>query len=179
MSQIFRKIEQSHETNLLDSLSKSLEQGIGDSKQKLVGQENLLASSTLNLLDGDDLLNEGDDEDILNMQQKEGNDSAILNMLDDEINDDDENVPSLDISQLATNKPTGDHAESNAYMTPNMRSSIEEENSHYQSATAQLQGIERLKNVYGDAVQGSLSVISEEKSQWMVESFSAASSKHY
>ena len=67
MSRIFRKIEQSHETNLLDSLSKSLEQGIGDSKQKLAGQENLLASSTLNLLDGDDLLNEGDDEDILNM----------------------------------------------------------------------------------------------------------------
>ena len=67
MSRIFRNIEQSHETNLLDSLSKSLEQGIGDSKQKLVGQENLLASSTLNLLDGDDLLNEGDDEDILNM----------------------------------------------------------------------------------------------------------------
>lgn len=138
MSRIFRKIEQSHETNLLDSLSKSLEQGIGDSKQKLVGQENLLASSTLNLLDGDDLLNEGDDEDILNMQQKEGNDSAILNMLDDEINDDDENVPSLDISQLATNKPVGDHANNNAYMTPNMRSSFEEENSHYQSAAAQL-----------------------------------------
>ena len=100
-------------------------------------------------------------------------------MLDDEINDDDENVPSLDISQLATNKPIGEHEESNAYMTPNMRSSFEEENSHYQSAAAQLQGIERLKNVYGDAAQGSLSVISEEKSQWMVESFSAASSKHY
>ena len=87
---IFRRIEQSHETNLLDDLSKSLEKG-GDSTNKMMPLNNLLASYNLNLLDADDLLNDSDDEDMLQMHQGEGgSDSAILNLLDDEINDDDD-----------------------------------------------------------------------------------------
>lgn len=60
------------------------------------------------------------------------------------------------------------------YLTPNVRSSLEE-----CERTSQLTGVDRLKIIYGkEGAQGNLSVISEEKSQWMVESFSAASSKH-
>lgn len=46
------------------------------------------------MLDADDLLNDGDDEDMLQLQKDAGSDSEILNMLDEDI-DDDEDVPAL------------------------------------------------------------------------------------
>ena len=167
ISRIFRKVEESHETNLLDSLSKSLNEqrdssnvgGLGGDKsahQRMVALEhNLLASATLDLLDDDEnlLLNED-----TQMSKEQEADSDILNMLDDDDNclefiknDDDENVPDLCVTPPETST-----------------------------------GIDRLKNIYGaEAMHGSLSVISEEQlekstshHQWILESFSAASSKH-
>lgn len=83
VSKIFRRIEQSHETNLLDSLSKSLEKSGSQNGNRHADNDHLLASATLNLLDADDLLkddNEGDD-----LLQADGSKSDILNMLDDEL----------------------------------------------------------------------------------------------
>ena len=111
VSKIFRQVEHSRDTNLLDDLSKSLE------CNNFFNDNNLLSSTNLRILDQapideDVLINFGnDDEDLLAGHSDR---EYILNMLDDPINDDIMNP----LRGLSTPK-TKEH--DNLFMTPDSR----------------------------------------------------------
>ena len=91
ISRIFRQAEQSLESNLLDSLSKSL---LKARSPRPLNEENMLASHLLSstpLYDEDCLLLNNDDgvdpEDLLLNHNQGNEDSMILNLLDDPMNE--------------------------------------------------------------------------------------------
>lgn len=169
--QIFRDVEQSSEAQALDNLCRELDKNDITEKLDLDGGDDLLASQNLlidnSMEDEMGLLDDVFDADA-HLLSKNSLDNQLLDMLDDPMT-----LNDIDSGSLST--------PNNKEERKNLFTYEPKQNNYLTPDTSPPGGIDVTQNQkigrnYLE-LQGNLSVISEEKSMWLQDSVSAASSK--